>query len=73
MYDFSKVTTGNPNPEAVIKEETIQIILDKFREVFQEPSALPPTRPDDHRINFLNDVKLPPWRPLGQLSTFERS
>jgi hypothetical protein len=71
IYDFSKVTTGNPKPEAFIKEETIPIILDKFRKVFQEPSALPPTRPDEHRINLLNDVKLPPWRPLGQLSTFE--
>jgi hypothetical protein len=39
--------------------------------VFEEPSIIPPSQPEDHRINFENDSKMPPWRPLGRLSQYK--
>jgi hypothetical protein len=43
----------------------IQQLLDKFAPVFQQPSALPPSRPDDHKIPLIHGaqpIKARPYR-----------
>jgi len=57
--------------EQQISDSKLQTLLTQYDSVFQEPSELPPSRPDDHRITLTPDAKLPPWRPLGHLSEYE--
>ena len=57
--------------EQQISDSKLQPLLTQYDSVFQEPSELPPSRPDDHRITLTPDAKLPPWRPLGHLSEYE--
>jgi hypothetical protein len=62
----------NPNvSKCLAPQSKIDRLLKRYSAVFEEPSILPPSRPEDHQIKFENDSKMPPWRPLGRLSTYE--
>jgi hypothetical protein len=45
----------------------IQAILKEFSFVFEEPTSLPPSRPEDHQILLQNDNEVPPIRGIGRL------
>ena len=45
--------------------------MKKFNTIFKEPNTLPPDRIDNHRINLIEKFKLPSWRPIPQLTTFQ--
>ena len=38
---------------------------------FEEPKELPPDRVDNMKIQPVEDSKIPPWRPIPQLTAFE--
>jgi hypothetical protein len=44
-----------------IADPVLQPLLTRFDSIFQEPTDLPPSRPDDHRITLTPDAKLLPW------------
>ena len=48
------------------EDPRIQALLEKYQDVFQEPSAPPPARPEDHQIE-LELGKQPPSRGIGRL------
>ena len=71
MYDYSQADQADrPAPIRLISDERLARILKKYDSIFQEPTELPPSRPDDHGIE-LTDVKIPPWRNLGNLNQYE--
>lgn len=57
--------------EVAVKDPKVQTILDEFGSVFQEPTALPPTRPVDHKIPLKDDSKPIALRPY-RFSYFQR-
>ena len=56
--------TSSPGPEwsHVIRE---------FKDVFEEPTRLPPKRPEDIHIELIPDAPMPKWRSLPRLSETE--
>ena len=46
-------------------------IVDKYQDVFKEPTELPPPRPEDVEINLHPDAKIPKIRPIRRLSEDE--
>jgi hypothetical protein len=68
-YDMDAINSNVS--KCLAPKSKIDGLLEKYSSVFEEPSILPPSRPEDHRINFENDPKMPPWRPLGRLPQYE--
>jgi hypothetical protein len=68
---YNMDATNSNESKCLAPKSKIDGLLERYSSVFEEPSILPPSRPEDHRINFENDSKMPPWRPLGRLSQYE--
>ena len=68
---YKMESTMQESPKSLIEKTKIEDLTTRFSSVFKEPTELPPSRPEDHRIKFETDSKMPPWRPLGRLSQYE--
>jgi hypothetical protein len=55
-----------PEEEKKDIDPRIQAILEEFKEVFQEPTGLPPSRPENHKI-VLESSEFPPIRGIRRL------
>ena len=71
MYAYDNVSVNNLKAEKLIDAKRLSITLKKFQSVFESPTKLPPSRPDDHGITLIDDPKVPPWRPIPSLCQFE--
>ena len=54
--------------KTTLPTSTIEPLLTEYANIFEEPTELPPSRPENHRILLEPDA---PWRPIGQLSQYE--
>lgn len=48
---FQAIVDGSPEAERILSLETSNV-LQLYQDVFEEPSTLPPTRSQDHRIHL---------------------
>ena len=72
MYNFFQVEIDSrPTPESQLLDRELDRLLAPYKAVFDKPQELPPHRQDDHAIILTDDSKVPPWRPLGNLSQYE--
>lgn len=58
--------------ETIVHRPEIQALLDKYKEVFSEPTGLPPRRKYDHRIPLIpgaRPVSIRPYRIPPHLKT----
>ena len=66
---YDMVSENVRTARSLVPDEVIANLTRRYESVFKEPSELPPSRPEDHRIKFEPDAKMPPWRPLSCLLT----
>ncbi|XP_021974525.1 uncharacterized protein LOC110869591 [Helianthus annuus] len=59
-----------------VNDEVLNGLLDEFKDVFEEPTALPPRRSCDHRIKLIDETKAINQRayryPVGQKDVIEK-
>jgi hypothetical protein len=70
IFNF-KAQPKKPDLPSMIDQTKLEPLLQHYDSIFQEPTKLPPPRPENHKIILEPDSKLPPWRPLGHLSQYE--
>jgi hypothetical protein len=55
----------------VIPDKAFEIFVNKHGNQLVETDELPQSHDEDHRITLTDEVKIPPWRPIGALSEVE--
>jgi len=53
------------------KTDEFKEMLDDFKPVFEEPTDMPPSRPEDFRIKLADEKAKPPWRRIYRLTKEE--
>lgn len=51
-----------------VREQIVRKLMDKYKNVFSKPDSLPPSRPEDHRIELVPGSLVPRGRPLQPMN-----